>query len=105
MLMPHPHCMEKNIDRSSASILHKTPPQMNQGPRHKTDSLNLRDKKVRNSSVLTGTGDNFLNGTSIAWTLRPAMINDLMELESFCGTKHAVIWTKQAAYRIAKDRG
>jgi hypothetical protein len=61
----------------------------------KPDTLNLIEHNVGNNLELVGTGDNFLNRTPIAQTLKSRIDKwDLMKLKSFCKTKDTVNKTK-----------
>jgi hypothetical protein len=62
----------------------------------KPDALNLTEEKVGKSLELIGTGENFLNRTPVAQTLRSRIDKwDLIELESFCKTKDIINKTNQ----------
>ena len=61
----------------------------------KLNTLNVIEEKTGNSLELIGTGDNFLNRTPIAQTLKSRIDKwDLMKLKSFCKTKDTVNKTK-----------
>ena len=64
----------------------------------KSDTLNPVKEKECNSLELFSTGDDFLNRTPIAWSLRK-IINkwDLVNWKSFCKAKD-----KMATYRMGK---
>ena len=58
-------------------------------------TLKLIEEKVRSSLECMGTGDNFLNITQIAQTLRSTINKwDLLKLRSFCKAKDTVNQTK-----------
>lgn len=60
------------------------------------DTLNIIEEKAGKSLECIGTGDNFLNRTPMAWTLRSTMDKwDLMKLKSFYKAKDAIKRTKQ----------
>jgi hypothetical protein len=62
----------------------------------KPDTPNLIEEKVVKSLELIGTGENFLNRTPMAHTLRSRIDKlDLMKLESFCNAKDTVNKTNQ----------
>ena len=70
----------------------------------KPDTLNLIEEKVGNSLKHIGIGDNFLNRTPVAQTLRCTTNKwNLMKLKSFCKVKDTVKRTKKTAHRIRKD--
>ena len=72
--------------------LHKTA----QGPQPKTDILNLVGEKVGNTLEHFGTGQNFLNRTSMAEALRSTVDKwDLLKMKSFCKAKDTVSRSKQ----------
>jgi hypothetical protein len=50
--------------------LHKAQVQVDQGPQHKTDTLNLIEEKVGMNLELIDMGGNFLNRTQMANALR-----------------------------------
>jgi hypothetical protein len=61
----------------------------------KPDTLKLIEEKVGKSLENMGTGDNFLNRTSMAYALRSTMHTwDLIKLQSFCKAKNTVNRTK-----------
>jgi hypothetical protein len=61
---------------------------VDEGPQHKTDTLNLIEEKVGKTLEFIGTGRNFLNRTPMAHALRSRMDKwDFMTLESFCKAK------------------
>ena len=68
---------------------------MDQRPQHKPATLNLIEGKVGSTLECISTGDNFLNITSEAQTLRETVNKwDLLELRSFCKVKDTVKKTK-----------
>lgn len=53
-----------------------------------SDSMNLREEKVKNNLELIGTEDNFLNRTQAVKSLRSAIHKwNLMKLKCFCNAK------------------
>ena len=61
----------------------------------KPDTLKLIEKKLGKSLEHMGTGENFLNGTPIAYALRSRTGKwDLIKLQSFCKAKGTVKRTK-----------
>jgi hypothetical protein len=61
----------------------------------KPDTLNLIEEKVGKSLKHTGTGENFLNRTPMAYALRLTMDKwDLIKLQSFCKAKDTINRTK-----------
>ena len=62
----------------------------------KPDTLNLIEEKVGNNLERLGSGDNFLNTTSMAQALRSPIDKwDLMKLKSFSKAKDTINRTKQ----------
>ena len=62
----------------------------------KPDMLNLTEEKVGKSLELIGTGENFLNRTLMANTVRSRIDKwDLIKLESFCKAKDVIDKTNQ----------
>jgi hypothetical protein len=73
---------------------------VDQGPQHKTYTLNLIEEKEGKSFELIGTGGNFLNRTPMAHTLRSRIDKwDLMKLKKFCKGKDLSIRQNSAIYR------
>jgi hypothetical protein len=62
--------MQKNENRSIFVTLHKAQFHMDQGPQHKTSSLNQIEVRVGKSLKLIGTGGNFLNRSPVTQALR-----------------------------------
>jgi hypothetical protein len=81
--------MYKNENRPVLITLLKTQVQVNQRQQLKPDTLNLIEKKVGNSLVCIGTGDNFPNRTLTLHTLCSTINKwDLMKLKSFYKAKN-----------------
>jgi hypothetical protein len=71
--------------------LYKAQVQVDLGPQHKPDTLNLVEEKVAKSLELIGTEGSFQNRTRIAHALRSRIDKwDLMKLEWFCKAKDIV---------------
>ena len=71
--------------------MHKAQVQVDQGPQHKPDALNLIEEKVGKSLELIGTGQNFLNGTLRAQAVRSRIDKwDVIKQKIFCKTKDIV---------------
>jgi hypothetical protein len=61
----------------------------------KLDTMNLIEEKMGNTTVYISPGDNFLNRTSTAQSLRPTIDKgDLMKLKSFSKEKNTLNRTK-----------
>jgi hypothetical protein len=68
----------------------------------KLDTLNFMEEKAGNTLERFGTGDNFLNRSSMVHARRPAIDKqDLMKLQNFCKAKNMSI--EQIAYGLGKD--
>jgi hypothetical protein len=61
----------------------------------KSDTLNLVEEKVEKILEHMGTGEDFLNRTPMAYSLRSRIdIRDLIKLQSFCKAKDTIKRTK-----------
>ena len=66
--------------------------------------MKLIEEKVGENLQDMGTGEKFLNRTSMAWAVRSRIDKwDLMKLQSFCKAKDTVNKTKKATNRLGKD--
>ena len=64
---------------------------MDQGTPHKPGALKFKEEKVGKILKHMGTGENFLNRTTMAYALRSRIDKwDLIKLKSFCKTKGTV---------------
>ena len=76
--------MQKNENRSIFATLHKAQVQVDEGPKHKAETLNQIEKKLGKSLALMGTGTNFLNRTPVSHSLRSRIDKwDHIKLKSF----------------------
>jgi hypothetical protein len=68
---------------------------VDQGTPHKPGALKFKEEKVGKILKHMGTGENFLNRTTMAYSLR-SRINkwNLIKLQSFCKAKDTVNKTK-----------
>ena len=76
--------------------MYKTQIQMDQGPQHTANKLNLIEEKVGSTLERIGIGNHFLNITPAAQTRRETINKwDLLILKSFCKAKDMVNKTKK----------
>ena len=69
---------------------------MDQGPPHKTRYTETSRLDCGEKPQKLGTGENFLNRTTMAYALRSRIDKwDLIKLQRFCEAKDTVIRTKQ----------
>ena len=67
-------------------------------------TLNLTEEKVGSTLECIGKGNNFINKTPVAETLRATISKwDLLKLRIFCKAKGHGQQDKTAAYRMGKD--
>ena len=65
------------------------------GKKH-PDTLNYIEERVGNTLEYIGTGDNFLNRTTMTQVLKPTIDRwDLMKLQNFCKARDLVSRTNQ----------
>ena len=83
--------MQKNENRPFLISLYKAQVLVDQNLHIKPDKLKLLDEKIRKTLEHIDTGENILNKTPLAQSLR-LKINkwDLMRLQSFCKAKDIV---------------
>jgi len=89
--------MYKNANGSILFTLYKAQVEVDQGPPHKTRYTKTNRRKIgeEKSFKHMGTGEIFLNRTSMAYALRTEFNKwYLIKLKSFCKAKDTVIKTK-----------